>query len=530
MDHQINNLSHSGSLAFNSYLNEITYESLKILTLFGGILYSVFIFLDYIIAPPELFTSFAVYRFTACGLVFMQYIILRVSRPNRYTFLHGYLTSIIASTAIVIMIVRLGGFNSGYYAGLNLVIIGINLLISWSYVHSAVNSLFVVILYVTVNILFGKEFMLPVLIGNLFFMLSTVFFAIIISFMRFNLTRREFMLRADLAGAQVEEINELARIAQRVASGDLSITIEKKSMNTAGLLETAFDTMIRDLRGALTNVREMSGLVAGFVADIKTRTDSMEEGSREQLEQTTRSGETIRHLTENIINNSAMALRTDEMADQAIASALRSGEFVNKAVQGMNTVAEVVKLSAEKVQSLGLSSRKISEIVLVINEIADRTNLLALNAAIEAARAGEHGRGFAIVADEVGKLSERTAQAIKEITDMIQNVLTDIDNAVSTMERANREVDSSIHYVKEMHISMNEIIDFSNSLREMISKIAMASGRENDAAAEINKNILAINDITLNLAGYLKGISVSIGEMNDHSAKLVDTVRKFKLG
>jgi methyl-accepting chemotaxis protein len=524
-----NDLSEASSLAFDTYLNGLTYSSLKVLTLFGSFLYAAFLALDYVVAPPELFPSFALYRFMACGLVFMLYIVLRLSRPGRYTFLHGYLATVIATTGIVLMIVRLGGFNSGYYAGLNLVIIGINLLITWHYVHSAVNSLFVVALYAAANFIFGKEFSVTVLIANLFFMLSTVFFAIIISFMRYNLTKREFMLRQDLAGAQVDEINELAGIAQRVASGDLSVTIEKRSKDTAGILEAAFDTMISDLRGALMNVKDMAGLVAGFVHDIKTRTDSMEQGSREQLEQTTRSGATIQQMTETIMKNSATALQTDEMADRAIASASRSGEFVDKAVRGMNLVAEVVKQSADKVQSLGQSSKRISEIILVINEIADRTNLLALNAAIEAARAGEQGKGFAIVADEVGKLSDRTAQAIKEITEMIQIVLADIGEAVSTMDRANREVDTSILHVREMHASMKEIIELSNNLRGMISQIASASRSENDAAAEINRNITSINEIALNLAGYLKNISQSIGEMNAHSTKLEDTVRKFKL-
>ncbi len=523
------NIPGAGESGFDAYLNQITYDSLKVLTLFGSILYASFFLLDYVVAPPELIVSFAAYRLTACGIIFAQYIILRSSRPSGRTFLHGYLTSIVASSLIAVMIIQLGGFDSGYYAGLNLVIIGTNLLISWHYLHSAVNGLLTVVLYVAANMLFGGEFSVQTLIGNLFFMVSTLFLAVITSYLRFNLMKLEFTLRADLAGAQVGEINELARVAQQVASGDLTVTIGKKSTDTAGILETAFETMIHDLRSALTNVQEMSGLVAGFVQDIKARTDAMELGSREQLEQTERSGAAIRSMTETIMNNSATALRTDETAGRAIASASRSGEFVDKAVTGMNTVAEVVKQSAEKVRSLGQSGQRIGEIVLVINEIADRTNLLALNAAIEAARAGEQGKGFAIVAAEIGKLSDRTAQAIKEITAMIQVVLGEIGGAVSVMELANREVDASIHHVREMHASVKEIIELSDGLRGMISQIASASRSENDAAEEINRNIAAINDIALNLAGYLKSVSSSVGGMSSQAAQLEDTVRKFKL-
>ncbi|HSV95901.1 MAG TPA: methyl-accepting chemotaxis protein [Spirochaetota bacterium] len=514
---------------FNEYLNELTYSSLKVLTLFGSFLYASFFLLDYVVAPPGLLPYFAAYRFTACGVVAAQYIILLRSKPTGRTFLHGYLASFVATVPIVLMNVHLGGFDSGYYAGLNVVIIGINILVLWHYRHSAVNGSITVILYVGANLLFGGDYSIRTLVANLFFMLSTLFFAVIISYLRFNQMKSEFRLREDLAGAQVAEINELARVAQRVASGDLTVEIEKKSSDTAGILETSFETMIRDLHAALANVKEMSILVAGFAQDIKARTDVMASGLREQLEQTKRSGDAVGTMTETIMGNAATVLRTDETAGKAIVSASRGGEFVEKAVEGMSTVARVVRESADKVRLLGRSGQKINEIVLVINEIADRTNLLALNAAIEAARAGEQGKGFAIVADEIGKLSDSTARATKEITGILQTVLGEIGGAVSAMELANREVDSSIHYAGEMHASVKDIIELSGGLRGMISRIASSSKAESDAAEEINRNIAAINDIALTTERYLDGVSESVAGLSEQAAKLEDTVKKFKI-
>jgi methyl-accepting chemotaxis protein len=514
---------------FNSYLDEITYSWLKILTLFGFLLIPTFIILDYFTVEGDTLLLFIALRLTASAILFIQYMVMRLTGPGRYVFLGGYAVSVIAAAAIVIMIVKLGGFNSSYYAGLNLVIIAGNLFLPWRWIHSTLNSLFIVILYAAACLIFGGPFEMRHLINNLFFMLSTVSFVIAISYMRFSLTEKEFGLREDLAGAQVDEIRELAEVAQRVASGDLSVAIGKTSAGAAGILEASFDTMIRYLREALMNVQDLSGQVARFGHDIRARTESMEQGSKEQLEQTKRSGEIITSMTEAIIENSKKALSTDEVADRAIASASRSGTHVDRAVQGMNTVAEVVKESVGKVQSLSNTGKRINEIVLVINEIADRTNLLALNAAIEAARAGEQGKGFAVVADEVGKLADRTALAIKEITLMIQTVLNEIADAVSTMDRANREVDVSIAQVREMHASMKEIIDLSTGLRDMISHIAAAGRMENEAATQINSNIASINGITLDLAESIGKIAQIIGEMEDFTTKLETMVGGFKL-
>jgi methyl-accepting chemotaxis protein len=514
---------------FESYVNRITHDWSKLLTFFAVLLIPLFIILDYFTVSRELFGQFTAYRLIATLLLLIQHFVVRFSKPGRFSFIHGYISSIIASVMIMLMILQLGGFNSGYYAGLNLVIIAVNLFLPWRYIHALFNSVFVILLYITVNGLFGEAFILNNLINNLFFLSSTVFFTVSISYLRFTLTRKEFGLREDLQNAQVNEINALAEIAQTVASGDLTINIESKSREAVGILEISFEKMIVDLRNALSQVKEISDYIASFSYNIKGSTDQMRNGAQEQLAQTTQSANLIKLMNNIIIDSSQKVRQTDEMADQAIVSASRSSEFVDKAVKGMNTVAGVVRQSADKVQSLGKSSEKINEIVLVINDIADQTNLLALNASIEAARAGDQGKGFAIVADEVGKLSDRTTSATKEISDMIQTVLRDISIAVTTMDTANSEVDTSIQFVQDMHQSMKEIIDLSRNLRDMIGDIANLSKEETNAAEQMNNDITMVSTIAQQMADSIDTIAGTVDEMNDLTGTLEKMVNKFRL-
>jgi methyl-accepting chemotaxis protein len=247
------------------------------------------------------------------------------------------------------------------------------------------------------------------------------------------------------------------------------------------------------------------------------------------MNQTKESSETIKKMTDTIIMNSRKASETDRMADRAISTASQSGRFVNESVAAMNQIAETVKNTADRVNSLGRSSEKISEIAQVINDIANQTNLLALNASIEAAHHGEEGRGFAIVADEVGKLSERTTAATREITEMVKNVLSDIKGAMTSMNSVTGEVDNSIRLFHQMNRSMNEIVDLSNSLRGMISGIAAAGKEQSDAASLINENITSINDISLEFAVLIERIAQSIDNMLNLTINLEKMVNRFKL-
>jgi methyl-accepting chemotaxis protein len=209
--------------------------------------------------------------------------------------------------------------------------------------------------------------------------------------------------------------------------------------------------------------------------------------------------------------------------------AKEGGKVIHDTIEGMNRIAQVVKTSAATVHALGNSSDKIGEIVQVIDDIADQTNLLALNAAIEAARAGEQGRGFAVVADEVRKLAERTTKATKEIAVMIKTIQRDTAGAVDSMEKGTAEVEKGKLLADEASNSLSLIIEGSEDVVNISTQVATASEEQAATAEQISKNIESINKVTNeNSAGVLQ-IANAAEELNKQTESLQDLVSQFKL-
>lgn len=181
---------------FTVYIHDLIHSWLKTLILLGSILVPGFLILDYVITPHDLFPRFVVYRCVSTALLIIQYVILRISKPGRFSFIHGYLAALNTGFVIALMTVDLGGFSSGYYAGLNLVIIGVNLLTPWPFIHSLINGLAVVCMYVGLNVVLSQSTDYIYMINNLFFMVSTVVITASFSFLRFKQLKSEFDLTA----------------------------------------------------------------------------------------------------------------------------------------------------------------------------------------------------------------------------------------------------------------------------------------------------------------------------------------------
>ncbi|MGA9120472.1 MAG: methyl-accepting chemotaxis protein, partial [Bacteroidota bacterium] len=205
------------------------------------------------------------------------------------------------------------------------------------------------------------------------------------------------------------------------------------------------------------------------------------------------------------------------------------GQVVDETVVGMKRIAEVVNKSAATVKALGKSSDQIGEIIGVIDDIADQTNLLALNAAIEAARAGEQGRGFAVVADEVRKLAERTTKATKEIAGMIKAIQADTTGAVSSMAEGTKEVDEGIKLADKAGVSLNEIVEVSQKVTDMVSQIAAASEEQSSASEQISKNVEAISTVTAETAQGVQQIARAAEDLNRLTENLQQLLSRFKL-
>jgi len=195
----------------------------------------------------------------------------------------------------------------------------------------------------------------------------------------------------------------------------------------------------------------------------------------------------------------------------------------------MNQIAQRVKLSADSVQGLGARSDQIGEIVMTIHDIADQTNLLALNAAIEAARAGEQGRGFAVVADEVRALAERTSKATREIGDMIKGIQGETKNAVIAMEEGVKEVESGTREATKSGDALHEIMQEIEQLNGQVGQIACAAEQQTATTMEISGSIQRIKDVAQETAGGAHASAHTSAQLNDLSRELDQLVGQFKV-
>ncbi len=324
-------------------------------------------------------------------------------------------------------------------------------------------------------------------------------------------------------------IQNLLSASGKVADGDLTIEIPQTTNDEIGALSAAFSKMIFNLRDAMGQVSEATSAVASASAEISSSTEEMSAGAQEQSAQATEVAGAMEEMTATIIENSSNATNTADTAKKAKDAAEQGGAIVYEAVKGMRRIAEVVHQSANTVQTLGNSSEHIGEIISVIDEIADQTNLLALNAAIEAARAGEQGRGFAVVADEVRKLAERTSKATKEIAQMIKEIQTNTKEAVESMAKGTKEVEEGIRLADKAGDSLKDIVTISQKVTEMVAHISTASNEQTKTSESISRNVEGISAVTQETATGISQVARASEDLSNLTDNLLKLVSRFKL-
>ncbi len=338
-----------------------------------------------------------------------------------------------------------------------------------------------------------------------------------------------------LKTAVVAVVGELATQSDHVANGDLrhmeTPELERRmnSQDEVGTLVRSFAGMITGLRQLIGQLGTAASSVAESGTTISSTTEELAAGALEQSSQVNEVASAVEQMARTIIENSKNATKAAETAKMARESAERGGGVVRETVSGMKRIAEVVNSSAVTVQTLGHSSDQIGEIIGVIEDIADQTNLLALNAAIEAARAGEQGRGFAVVADEVRKLAERTTKATREIGTMIKKIQSDTSGAVKSMEEGTQEVERGIALADKAGSALNEIVEISANVTDVISQIAAASEEQSTAAEQISKNIEAINTVSQEAANGTQQIARAADDLRQLTEQLQSIVGQFQI-
>jgi len=278
-------------------------------------------------------------------------------------------------------------------------------------------------------------------------------------------------------------INEIA--ADNLAIDDMQIL----SQDELGKAGTALNGMKNNLRTIIQSIAGTADQVASASEQLSSSASLQATGAENQANQTTQVSTAMLEMTSTVAQVSENSTKAAEASRHAAETARQGGVIVENALSKMQSIAQSVSSTAKTMEGLGKSSDQIGRIAGVIDDIANQTNLLALNAAIEAARAGEQGRGFAVVADEVRKLAERTTTATKEIAQMIKTIQNETKAAVLAMQGGTQQVEDGVQATTQAGDALKEIIHMSEQVGEMITQIATAATQQSSASEDINANM-----------------------------------------
>jgi methyl-accepting chemotaxis protein len=324
-------------------------------------------------------------------------------------------------------------------------------------------------------------------------------------------------------------VREVKTTADVASKGDLSREIPVRSNDEIGDMARSVNTMIGNLRRIIGEINTTTSSLASSSEELSATSEDMSKGVHELSHQTEQVVTAVTEVSQTIMDMAKNASSAAEGGKNAADIASQGKKIVDMTAGDMVILAKTVQEAATTIEELGRSSSQIGEIVEVINGIADQTNLLALNAAIEAARAGEQGRGFAVVADEVRKLAERTAQATKDIAQRIASIQTAAGESVDAMKRGSDEVDKGVRLAKEASASLDSIVLTATNAMDMVQRIAAATEQQSAATEEVSQNMEHIAGITNQSSASTEQIKVSAAELAKLASNLKEMTAWFRV-
>jgi methyl-accepting chemotaxis protein len=321
----------------------------------------------------------------------------------------------------------------------------------------------------------------------------------------------------------------LINVSGAMVRGDLSQRVNLTTKDELGTIGQSFDAMADSFSQALAKVSESASQVSAAANQVHNTAERIATGSEEVAAQTSTvatAGEEMAATSGDIARNCQYAVEASNVATQ---TAKRGFDVVKHTIDGIKFRGAKTKENAGIVESLGARSDQIGEIVATIEDIADQTNLLALNAAIEAARAGEQGRGFAVVADEVRALAERTTRATKEISEMIKAIQTETRQAIFSMEEGVKGTERGAAEAAQLETSLNEILEHISAVAMQVSQIATAAEEQTATTSEISSNMLQITDVVQQTSHGAHESATAAAQLNGNAEELQRLVKQFKL-
>ncbi|HMK49753.1 MAG TPA: methyl-accepting chemotaxis protein, partial [Thermodesulfovibrionales bacterium] len=324
-------------------------------------------------------------------------------------------------------------------------------------------------------------------------------------------------------------LNEVVEIAGRVAEGDLTVSLEANGTNEIGQLSTAMQNMVTRLKGIVGNLKVSSDSMASASHQLSASSEQMSRGVTEQAGRASQIATASNEMSQTIVDVAKNSSSIATSSAETVGTAAEGEGIVKKSVEEVKAIANTVRESAQLMESLGQRSKQIGDIVNVIKDIADQTNLLALNAAIEAARAGEQGRGFAVVADEVRKLAERTAKATAEIGGMIGGIQEEMSRAVLSMEEGTKRVEVGVDFSNQAGEALNKIVGSITNLQSMVQQIATATEEMSTASEQITNDIDTIANVSRETSVSSNQVSQSSSDLSRLALDLKAVVDQFKV-
>lgn len=324
-------------------------------------------------------------------------------------------------------------------------------------------------------------------------------------------------------------VDELLVSMDTVSHGDFTTEVEVKSDDAIGLLFEGFNNTVKNIQSMLGKVKEIADNVSNGSYEISSSSEEMAAGAQEHSTQTNEIANSIQEMVRTIIENAKNAssasnssLHAKELVEKGRSKVEENKKGIEKILESSNTTAGIISNLAGKTDQIG-------QITQVIDDIADQTNLLALNAAIEAARAGEQGRGFAVVADEVRKLAERTTKATKEIGETVKSIQQETTLANDSMVAAKNSVDEGQTLTHEIGELLSEILGATDQVSEEINNVAAATEQQSSTAEQVSKSVDSLNDVNNENSRGVEQIANFATNLNRMSTQLNDLLNKFKI-
>ena len=333
--------------------------------------------------------------------------------------------------------------------------------------------------------------------------------------------------------AEKNERNQTAILRLLDEIGDLAdgdLTAEATvTEDFTGAIADSINFTIDQLRELVGTINATAVQVAAAAQETQATAMHLADASEHQAQEIAGASAAINEMAVSIDQVSANAAESSAVAERSVSIANKGNEVVHNTITGMDNIREQIQDTSKRIKRLGESSQEIGDIVSLINDIADQTNILALNAAIQASMAGDAGRGFAVVADEVQRLAERSSSATKQIEALVKTIQADTNEAVISMEQTTTEVVRGARLAQDAGVSLEEIEKVSKALAALIQNISNAARQQASSAGHISSTMNVIQEITSQTSAGTTATAQSIGTLAQMASEMRESVSGFTL-